>query len=99
MTITGTGFELYQNQPNPFSVADGSPTEIYFSIDKRAAFDHAKLIVIDRYGRIVATLFDAIAGEGQHRVFFQPKNFSSGIYFYQLSVGGASTMKKMILLR
>lgn len=95
----GGRFTLYQNQPNPISTTEGSPTEIYFSIDTRAAFDHAKLIVIDRYGRIVATLFDAIAGAGQHRVFFYPKNLSSGIYFYQLSVAGASTMKKMILLR
>ncbi|MFH1040411.1 MAG: T9SS type A sorting domain-containing protein [bacterium] len=36
---------------------------------------------------------------GKHNVTFNAANFSSGIYFYKITSGNYSQIKKMILLR
>jgi len=91
-------FVLEQNYPNPFN----RKTRVSFLVPIGS---DAKLEVFDICGRRICTLF-----EGEHvttgriRVFWDGKNeteeeISSGIYFYRLSCGRESIVKKMIFLK
>ncbi|MCL4550296.1 MAG: T9SS type A sorting domain-containing protein [Bacteroidetes bacterium] len=64
------------------------------------------LKVYDLLGREVATLVDEEKSPGNYEVKFDPDksgqagtNLPSGVYFYRLSAGSYSEMKKMILLK
>lgn len=97
-------FFLYQNYPNPFN-----PSTV-ISYQLPAAGD-VNLKVYDVLGRYVATLVDEYKEAGSYEVEFNPESSiqqpASGVYFYQLKVGGPQISsgqgmiqtKKMILLR
>ena len=86
-------FALAQNYPNPFNPS----TEIKFSVE---ATDHTTLEVFNSIGQLVETLFEGVAESGQsHKVTFNASRLSSGMYFYRLSNGKTSELKKMILMK
>lgn len=89
-------FELSQNYPNPFNPS----TNINYSIPD-AGF--VSLKVYDILGNEIATLVNEQKNAGIHFVRFGDENhhspLASGIYFYKLTVGNYSEIKKMILLR
>jgi polyhydroxybutyrate depolymerase len=85
-------FELSQNYPNPFNPV----TRINYRLSSSS---EVCLKVYDLLGRKIATLVDKSQNSGNYSVEFNAVNFPSGTYFYELSVNGNSTFKKMILLK
>ncbi len=90
-------FELHQNYPNPFNPLT---TIKYNLLHSR----HVTLEVYNILGQKVKTLVNTKQEMGLHTVVWDAKdNFdrkaASGIYIYQLSVGGYIFSKKMTLLK
>ncbi len=94
-------FILEQNYPNPFNPT----TTISYSISGRFASSSfarglkgmfVTLKVYDILGRVVSTLVNKNQKPGNYRIIFDGSKLSSGIYFYQLSVGSSIQTKKMI---
>ncbi|MBC8385057.1 MAG: S8 family peptidase [Candidatus Cloacimonetes bacterium] len=90
-----SGFELYQNYPNPFS----SNTTISYSSPENN--QHAKINIYNIKGQQIKkySLFNnkySILWDGRDD---DNKPVSSGIYFYKMSVGGFTSTKKMILMK
>lgn len=86
-------FTLKQNYPNPFNPS----TEIKFSVH---ASGHAVLDVYNAIGQKVATLFDDQVEAGRYyTVRFNGADLSSGVYFYRLTSGKQSDLKKLVLMK
>ena len=85
-------FTLFQNYPNPFNPS----TTINFAIPEGSKVN---LKVYDVLGRIVATLVDEHLSAGQYSYQFNASNLASGIYFYRLTSGEYSKVKKLSLLK
>jgi len=85
-------FELQQNYPNPFNPT----TSISFSIPSSA---FTSLKVYDIIGNEVATLVNEEKTAGNYEVRFNASSLTSGTYFYKLSAGSFTEVKKMILLK
>ncbi len=69
---------------------------ISFSLGVQA---HVKLEVFDLFGRSVATLFEGEKSAGEHHILWSAKHLSSGIYFYKLTIGQRSQMRKALLVK
>jgi hypothetical protein len=87
-------FTLYQNYPNPFNPG----TVIKF---KLLHHNKVTLNIYDIIGRQVCTLLNEDKPAGDYTISFDPQkyNLSSGIYFYRLTTGKYSSVKKMILMK
>ena len=80
---------MYQNYPNPFN-----PATVISWQSSINSWQTLKLY--DVLGNEVATLIDELKPAGTYEVEFNPKNLSSGVYFYRLSIGDYFETKKMI---
>jgi len=85
-------FELSQNYPNPFNPT----TVISYSIPKSS---HVLVKVYDVLGREVETLVSKNQEVGSYKVTFDASSLSSGIYFYKMSAGEYTSIKKMMLIK
>jgi hypothetical protein len=85
-------FILNQNYPNPFNPT----TTISFSIPSSG---FTSLKVYDILGNEVATLLSEEKYAGNYEVRFNASSLTSGTYFYRLSAGSFTEVKKMILLK
>lgn len=95
--IKGTGsvsdFNLAQNYPNPFNPC----TNINFSLNESGK---AKLVVYDILGKERAVLFNGNVEAGKnYNVSFNGSNLESGVYFYKLTSGSVTSVKKMMLVK
>jgi len=86
------GFILYQNYPNPFN----PKTIIEFQISE---LNFVNLKVYDVLGNEIAILVNEEKSPGYYQVEFDSSNLASGVYFYQLSVGSMTNIKKMVVLK
>ncbi len=94
-TETPYEYSLSQNYPNPFNPV----TLIKYSIAKAGL---VTLRVYDIMGREVATLVNGNKLAGNYQVEFDlkdTKNIASGVYYYKLTAGDFSDVKKMILVK
>ena len=87
-----TKFDLTQNYPNPFNPT----TKIDFSIPSNGA---VKLAVYDMSGKEVKVLVNDTRNAGYYTVQFDASGLSSGTYFYRISAGSYSAVKKMVLIK
>jgi len=95
--------ELYlsQNYPNPFNPS----TTIQYTIplnekrETKNAETFIHLNVFDILGKEIATLVNENQKPGSYHIDFTGKNLPSGIYYYKLSAGNHSNIKKMVLLK
>ena len=87
-------YVLLQNYPNPFNPS----TKISW---QSPVSGRQTLKVYDILGREVATLVDEYRPAGRYSVEFSMNNeqLSSGVYFYRLTAGSYSAVKKMIYLK
>ena len=85
-------FMLSQNYPNPFNPS----TVIRYNILQNGI---VTLKIFDTLGREVKTLINTEQAAGQHEINFNAGNLPSGIYFYRITAGNYSAVKKMILLK
>jgi hypothetical protein len=90
--IKPLGFTLSQNYPNPFNPS----TMINFTISQRSV---VILKVFNVLGKEVSTLINSEKEPGTYNVNFNAGNLSTGVYFYKLTAGNYSSVKKMILIK
>jgi hypothetical protein len=103
-----TEYKLYNNYPNPFNpttkirfdIPNGFPIGAFPEKSGRAGNDNVVLKVFDVLGKEVATLVSEELQSGTYETNWNGSNYSSGIYFYQLSIGNEQlAVKKMLLLK
>ncbi len=92
-------FSLDQNFPNPFNPT----TTIRYTIANvkklHATSQQVQLKIYDVLGREAATLVNEKQPAGAYQITFDASNLSSGIYFYKLTAGKFSAIKKFLLLK
>ncbi len=87
-----SSFELLQNYPNPFNPT----TTISYELPTNSI---VTLKVYDILGREVATLVDGTQSPGEYSIKFDGSRFASGVYFYRLSAGNYTSIKKAVLMK
>ncbi len=85
-------FRLDQNFPNPFN-----PTTVIGY--RLPAVSHVSLKVYDVLGREVATLVNGKQNPGFHEVTFNAAKLPSGVYFYRVTAGTFTDVKKLVLVK
>lgn len=88
-----TQFTLEQNYPNPFN----PETTIHYALPEA---EYVTLTIYDALGRQVAQLVNERQQAGSYSVRFAPeRNRASGVYFYRLTSGLNTAVKKMIYMK
>lgn len=96
--VTPTGnlipdnYYLGQNYPNPFNPS----TTILFSIPVTGLVN---ITVYDILGRVVNTALNSILKPGNYEVVWDGNNYTSGIYYYTITVNEFTESRKMILIK
>ncbi|NWF50894.1 MAG: T9SS type A sorting domain-containing protein [Ignavibacteriaceae bacterium] len=85
-------FELYQNYPNPFN----GETKIRFRVREAG---YVFLSVFDLLGNEVMKIKDGFKPAGTYEISFNSGELPTGIYFYKLTAGNFSEVKKMVLMK
>ncbi|MBS4034016.1 MAG: T9SS type A sorting domain-containing protein [Ignavibacterium sp.] len=85
-------YKLFQNYPNPFNPT----TTIEYELKEYALVN---LKVYDLLGNEVAELINEEKYAGRYSSSFNGNGLSSGVYFYKLTIGGNTQVRKMILMR
>lgn len=86
------GFGLSQNYPNPFNPV----TTIVFEVPVSGA---VSLSVYDILGKKVASLAEGVFSAGRHEVRFDASRLSTGVYFYRLTAGARTAVKRMSVVK
>lgn len=87
-----TEYALLQNYPNPFNPT----TKIKFALPENA---NVVVKVFNILGEEVAELINENMEAGTKEVEFNATGLTSGIYFYSISAGEFSEVKKMMLMK
>lgn len=85
-------YRLYPNFPNPFNPS----TTIRYSIPVART---VRLEIYDNIGNLVSTPVNDYKQAGSYEARFDASGLSSGVYFYRISSGNFTEVKKMILLK
>jgi len=85
-------FALLSNYPNPFNAS----TVISYELP---GVTHVKLEVYNLRGQKVTTLVDTKQEAGYRSVTWEDSEAASGVYFYKLTAGDFTEVKRMTLLR
>jgi hypothetical protein len=102
-TVTGVGFELYQNQPNPF--VDKTVIGFYLpaeasaqagNAEARSAKEGVTLTIYDETGRLIYTQKGAFAKGYNTIAIEKPLLNTVGMMYYKLETATDSATKKMI---
>ena len=91
-TVIPTEFSLSQNYPNPFNPV----TNLEFGISD---LEFVSLKVYDITGKEVMTLVNETKPAGRYLVKFDGSNLGSGVYFYKISAGSFTAVKRMLLIK
>jgi hypothetical protein len=85
-------FGLGQNYPNPFN-----PTTV---IDYQLTVNaHVEVKVYDMLGQEVGTLVNEMQDAGFKSIVWDASHFPSAVYYYRVTAGSFSSVKKMILIK
>ncbi|MFO7445727.1 MAG: CotH kinase family protein [Ignavibacteriaceae bacterium] len=90
-------FILYQNYPNPFNPVTKFKYTIPSAAIRQGVF--VQLKVYDILGNEITTLVNENKQPGDYEAGFDASNLSSGIYYYRLTAGNFSEIKKMVLMK
>lgn len=85
-------FNLSQNYPNPFNPV----TTIDYALKVNGK---VRLSVYDLQGKEVAVLVDDIQSAGNHKIQFDGKKLTSGVYLYKLQTEEQVFTRKMTLIK
>jgi hypothetical protein len=83
-------YYLGQNYPNPFNPS----TQIKFGLKES---DFVTLKIFNILGNELSTVVHGYKSAGNHTVNFDASGLSSGVYFYRITAGNYSEIRKMIL--
>jgi hypothetical protein len=94
ISSVANNYSLSQNYPNPFNPT----TNIKYGLTKTG---FVTLKIYNLIGKEVATLVNQEQHEGTYTVSFKANEYglTSGIYFYKISAGDFSEVRKMILTK
>ncbi len=87
-----TEFHLLDCYPNPFNPS----TIIGYDIPK---LSHVKIVIYDILGREVEQLVNGERQPGHYQATFNASNLPSGVYFYRLTAGAFTQVRKMLLMK
>lgn len=90
--VNPEGFSLYQNYPNPFN----PNTVIKYKLGRP---NFVNLKIYNSKGNEVATLVNSRQNTGEYKIEFDASKYSSGVYYYKLTVNNYSETKSMILVK
>ncbi|MCG3157722.1 MAG: hypothetical protein DKINENOH_04358 [bacterium] len=90
--VLPTEYALGNNYPNPFN----PQTTIDFALPERG---RVVLTILNSLGQEIERLVDADMQAGFHKVVWEAKSHTSGVYFYRLTSNGFTQMKKMVLMK
>src|SRR4030095_4956555 len=85
-------FNLYQNFPNPFN----PNTKINFDLPKGS---DVKIVIYDLLGRETAVIANEQLDAGKYSVDFDASSFASGVYFYRITAGDYTNIRKMMIVK
>jgi len=85
-------FELTAVYPNPFN----SSTTIGYYLPVNS---FVKIRLYDLAGRLQMRLVERESSAGNHRIEWNPKSLSAGMYLLQMQAGKFSSVRKVMLLR
>jgi len=85
-------YKLFQNYPNPFNPS----TNIKFTAEKTG---YIRLTVFDLLGREISVITEGMVKPGTYDFLFDAGDLPAGVYFYKLSSGNFSDIRKMIILK
>jgi len=85
-------YKLYNNYPNPFNPA----TKIKFDIPKNG---FTKIVIYDLLGREAEIIVNENLTKGAYEFVWNATKFASGIYFYKMTAGNFTSIKKMMLIK
>ncbi|MCL4511124.1 MAG: T9SS type A sorting domain-containing protein [Bacteroidetes bacterium] len=92
-TLVPADFGLFQNYPNPFNPT----TTISYGLPKDS---YVTLKVYDMLGREVMALVEGNQQAGYHYATFDATSqLPSGVYFYRLTAGKYTSVKKLMLVK
>ena len=92
VTTVPDSYELLQNYPNPFNPV----TTISFHLPKS---EFVSIKVFNSAGEIVASLINKQMQAGSHSIQWNASDVSSGVYYYKITGGKYSAVKKCIVLK
>ncbi len=87
-----TEFALAQNYPNPFNPS----TTINYELP---ASNFVTLKIYDLTGKEVMTLVNENQNAGRYTATFNGSNLASGMYFYKITAGEFTFVRKMVLIK
>jgi len=90
--LSPQNFEINQIYPNPFNPI----TTIRYSLTQNS---DVQISIYDINGRLIAILINEFQITGYHFITWDASNFSSGIYFLNISSGEFSETKKLVLIK
>jgi hypothetical protein len=83
---------LLISYPNPFN----AQTTISYSLPDAGS---VMVLIYNLLGQRVTTLYEGTKMAGEHQIFWDAKDFPSGVYFARLEAGEKSQNIKMVLLK
>lgn len=89
-------FALHQNYPNPFNPATTIKYSVPFNVKTQRV---VSLRIYDSLGKEITVLVNEIQSAGLYQVAWNAENYSSGVYYYTLSVGENQITKKMLFIK
>ncbi|MEO8446673.1 MAG: C25 family cysteine peptidase [bacterium] len=90
-------YSLSQNYPNPFNPATNIDYSIPAGVNGEGT--NVSLVIYNSLGSEISTLVNGSQNPGSYSVQWDAANYPSGIYFYRLTAGDLSEVKKMTLLK
>jgi hypothetical protein len=92
-----TDFALDQNYPNPFN----PETTIGYALPQKS---DVRMTIFNTLGQLVRIVDRGVQPAGRHRLQWDGRNHtgeqvSSGVYYYQITAGSFSDVRKMLLIR
>ena len=90
--LTPSNFSLEQNYPNPFNPS----TTIKFSIPEKS---NVSIKIFNSLGQMIEELVNNSYEPGYYTIQFNPTNYSSGVYYYQMQAGSFTQIKKMMMIK
>ncbi len=90
-------FALYQNYPNPFNPV----TTITYAVPGGGAFGsvNVELRIYDALGNEMKTLVNGTKEPGVYKTELDCSNLASGIYFYRMTAGKFTAIRKFVVMK